>query len=262
MLRRRIATATAAICLMGLARLAIAQNNSDDFRPFNGFFAGLFDDGSQPQPPRQKQQPVQSNSDYNALGTPQPHRIPTRAPQPQPASQGDAAPPIAPMAGGGDNSNPALPGHTISSNTRSPGSATGNNYTFQYDDGSAPMVPALESASGKQFGGRGCGNFGYGPHNVGRHGAARTVEGLPPIAVWGHGADDTFHGRCCAFRPACRTCAKPAGKNIEHCPADTDRGNTAGRGSAKQPGPCRAATPGDRQAGQRGRPGAERTDGS
>ncbi len=138
MFKRRISTALAVICLMGLARLAMAQSNSDQFRPFNGFFAGLFDDGS-PTPQRQ----VQNNSDYNSMGTPQPHMVPTRAPQPQPAAQLNNAPSVAPPVDGVDNYNSRSSTRPVTSNIGSPGSATGRNYSFQYDDGTAPSGPAL-----------------------------------------------------------------------------------------------------------------------
>ena len=116
----------------------MAQNNSDQFRPFNGFFAGLFDDGS-PTP----QQQVHNNPDYNSLGTPQPHMVPTRAPQPQPAAQLNNAPSVAPPVGGVDNYNGGSTTRPVPSNIVSPGSATGRNYSFQYDDGTVPSGPAL-----------------------------------------------------------------------------------------------------------------------
>src|SRR5271166_4787610 len=86
---KRIATATVVICLVGLARLAMAQNSSDQFRPFNGLFADLFDDGSQPKRP---QPPAQNNTtnNYNSSSTAQLQRTPTRAPpQPQLAPRPD-----------------------------------------------------------------------------------------------------------------------------------------------------------------------------
>ena len=139
MLNRRIAAATVVICLMGLARMATAQNSSDQFRPFNGLFANLFDDGSPPQPQRQ----VQNNFNYNSAGTAQPHAVPTRAPQPQPAPQQDADRLVPPMGGNLDNNNASVSGRPVSSPTGSRSPATGNNYSFQYDDGSAPIGPAL-----------------------------------------------------------------------------------------------------------------------
>src|SRR5271157_1030351 len=118
---KRIATATVVICLVGLARLGVAQSSSDQFRPFNGLFADLFDDGSQPQRP---QRPVQNNPtyNYNSPATTQLQRTPTRASQPQLAPQPDSD----------------LLSHPDPAATRSRHSITGSNYSFQYDDGSSP----------------------------------------------------------------------------------------------------------------------------
>ena len=127
MLKRNTVTAAMVICLMGLARLAMAQNSSDQFRPFNGFFADLFDDGSQPQrPPR----PVQNSStnNYNTAPTATLQRTPTRAPPPLPEPPSDTGLPSRPA-----------------SSSRS--SATGNNYSFQFDDGSSTGGPALDPPS-------------------------------------------------------------------------------------------------------------------
>jgi uncharacterized repeat protein (TIGR01451 family) len=126
MLKKRIATATVLICLLGLARLAMAQDNSNQFRPFNGLFADLFDDGSHPQRP---QQPAQSSStnNYNSAGTAKLQRTPTRAPAPSMASQPD-----------GD-----ILGPPPASTQRSRSSATGSNFSFQYDDGASASGPAL-----------------------------------------------------------------------------------------------------------------------
>ncbi len=108
----------------------MAQNSSDQFRPFNGLFADLFDDGSQSQRP---QRPAQNNStnNYNSAGTAQLQRTPTRAAPLQPAPQPDAD----------------LPGPSATSAMRSRSSATGSNYSFQYDDGISPSGPALNPPS-------------------------------------------------------------------------------------------------------------------
>ncbi len=133
MLKRRIATATVVICLMGLARLAMAQNSSDQqFRPFNGLFANMFDDGSQLPPPQHQ---MQHNYDYDSSGTAQPQRVPTRATKPQPAPQLDADLPAAPVV---DNYKTELPPRPVT--LRSP--VTGNNYSFQYDGASPAGGPA------------------------------------------------------------------------------------------------------------------------
>jgi uncharacterized repeat protein (TIGR01451 family) len=143
MLKRRIATATFAICLIGLARIATAQNNSDQFRPFNGLFANLFDNGN--QSPRQ----TPDNYNRNSTGMAQPHRVPTRAQQP--ASQSDAGPPAAPTASVVDNYNTALPAPPTAPAAGPRSSATGNN--FQYDDSSALVGPAINPPSSTGLGG-------------------------------------------------------------------------------------------------------------
>ena len=146
MLKKRIATATVVIGLMGLARLAMAQqNSSDQFRPFNGLFANMFDDGSSSQqPPR----PAPNNFNDNATGTPQTHRVPTRAnPPAAPQPQLDADPPADPPAGGVDNYNTALPIRPAASVTQPQSPATSKNYSFQYDDGAPASGPALNPPS-------------------------------------------------------------------------------------------------------------------
>ena len=139
MLKRKIATATVVICLMGLAGVAMAQNSSDQFRPFNGLFANLFDDGSKQQPQSQAQ------NNYNSAGTAELHRVPTRAPQPAP--QLDADQPTAPSAGDADRHSPALSAPPVSSATGPRSPATGNNYSFQYDDDTPPAALALNPPS-------------------------------------------------------------------------------------------------------------------
>ncbi len=140
MFKRKIATATVVMCLMGLATAARAQNSSDQFRPFNGLFANLFDDGSQTQQPQHQ---VQNNYYNNSAGTVQIHRVPTRAPAPQvDADQG-----IAPSAGGVDSYSGTLPAPPATSAPRPRSPATGSNYAFQYDDGAAPVSPALNPPS-------------------------------------------------------------------------------------------------------------------
>ncbi len=140
MLKKRIATTTVVICLMGLARTATAQNSSDQFRPFNGFFANLFDDGSQPQPqpqPHQVQHDFTNN--YNIPGATQMQRVPTRAPAPQ----ADADLPTSPSVSGLNGSHTILPSRPATSAAGTGSSATAKNYSFQYDDGTLPSGPAL-----------------------------------------------------------------------------------------------------------------------
>ncbi len=133
MLNRKLFPVTVALCLMGLARLAIAQQNSSDqpFRPFGGFFAGLFDDGGQPPPKTQPPRQVQ-HGNYDFVGTPPPLPTPTRAPQPSPytvppsAAELPAPPPLRSTS----NSLPAPP---TTSSPRPMSSVTGKSYSFQYD---------------------------------------------------------------------------------------------------------------------------------
>jgi len=148
MLKRKIATIAVVICLVSLARVAMAQNNSDQFRPFNGLFADLFDDDSKPQ------RPVQNRQTYNSPGTAQPQRAPTRArPQaapkvaPQPTQQVNAKQPNDPLASGVDRNSAALPDRPVTTNKQPQSSATGNNYSFQYDDASTPIGPAVTPSS-------------------------------------------------------------------------------------------------------------------
>jgi len=121
-----------------LADLAIAQSNSEQFRPFNGFFADLFGDGS---PSQQSQRQVQNN--YGTTTMPQSNRVPTRAPQLQPAVPSDGTVPAAPTASRIDNYNAPLPPPPATSATRRLSTVTGKNNSFQYDDGSSPVGPAL-----------------------------------------------------------------------------------------------------------------------
>ena len=123
----------------------MAQSNSDQFRPFNGFFAGLFDDGS-PTPQRQ----VQNNSDYNSHGNAATAHGAHTCPQPQPAPQLDDAPSLRPSRRSGQLQRRSST-RPVTSNIGSPGSATGSNYSFQYDDG-PPQRPCPQSASARQPG--------------------------------------------------------------------------------------------------------------
>jgi hypothetical protein len=79
MLRREAAKAIVAIGLLVLARPAIAQQNGQDqFRPFNGFFADIFGDGSHPQPQSQTQPQRQVQHYYNDSDVPPPKPVPDR----------------------------------------------------------------------------------------------------------------------------------------------------------------------------------------
>ncbi|MEI8372967.1 MAG: hypothetical protein WCJ35_09070 [Planctomycetota bacterium] len=150
MLKRKIATTVVVICLMGLARVAMAENSSDQFRPFNGLFADLFEDGNKSQP----QRPVQNHQNSNSPRMTQPQRVPTRA-QPQaapkvalqPTPQLDAGQPTAASASGIDRNSDALPSLPSTSDVRPRSSATSNNYSFQYDDSSSPIGPAMNPPS-------------------------------------------------------------------------------------------------------------------
>jgi len=137
MLRIRIVAVSAVICLMGPASLAMAQNSSDQFRPFNGFFANLFGDGS---PSQQPQRPAPNS--YDSSTTSQNYRVPTRAPQPQPLPL-DAAAPAAPVASTVDNYHATLPPPPTTATTRSPSTVAGSNNSFPYDGSSSLVGPAL-----------------------------------------------------------------------------------------------------------------------
>ncbi len=142
MLNRKIASAAIVIGLMVLARLAMAQNNQDQFRPFNGLFADLFDDGSSNQPkPKQVPPPAATNT-YSGPATTQLQRTPTRAPQPAPpADPGLPIPP--PPPSGAASSTAPLPAPPTTSSPRARTSATAKNYSFQYEDSPPPSGPAL-----------------------------------------------------------------------------------------------------------------------
>ncbi len=145
MLNRKIASAAIVIGLMGLARLATAQNSQDEFRPFNGLFADLFDDGSQPKP--KQVPPPAATYNYSGPATTQLQRTPTRAPQ-QPAPPSDPGLPIPPPpSSGATRSTAPLPAPPTTSSPRVRTSATGNNYSFQYDDAPLPSGPALSPPS-------------------------------------------------------------------------------------------------------------------
>jgi uncharacterized repeat protein (TIGR01451 family) len=113
MLRRIFASAIVTSCLMVFANSATAQNSSDQFRPFNGFFANMFDDHSNPPPSQPRQ--VQHYYNYSS-DAPPPKPVPTRAPlQPLPAPPSDGGP--------------------TSPDSSSQNAPTGKNYSFQFDNG-------------------------------------------------------------------------------------------------------------------------------
>src|SRR6516162_1723715 len=80
--------ATIVICLLGLARIASADDDSaTKFRPFNGLFADLFTDDAKPQPPQHKLQ-HSYNPNYTvpnySTAQPQPSAAKSLAPIPAP----------------------------------------------------------------------------------------------------------------------------------------------------------------------------------
>ena len=284
MLKRKIATATVVICLMGLARMATAQNSSDEFRPFNGFFADMFDDGSAAEAetgaaaePTQPITTARRRRNCNARRRgPRNCKLPPQRP--------DAGLPIPPPPPSGvDNYHCTLAGRRPQRSGRRPrSSATGNNYSFQYDDATLPSGPALSPPSPSTLPGGDAATIVHGPRGACRLAAARATEGLPPLALRRHGPGHAALGGCPACRPACRflRAGPPQRRRLpsagcraqRHRPvgpvAAAGRCATSRSGTAAPPaeaartvaGACRAAASGDGQAGQRRRPRAERPD--
>ncbi len=181
MFKRKIATATVVMCLMGLARVATAQNSSDQFRPFNGLFANLFDDGSQPQQSQhQVQKNYNDNYNNNSTGTTQIHRVPTRAADSRSSTRTSPSP-HRPAASNTNNATLPAPPAVSAARPRSP--ATGNNYSFQYDDGSSPVSPALDPPPPSTAVGGDAAISSTVAGGPDRFAAARATEGFPPVAV-------------------------------------------------------------------------------
>jgi uncharacterized repeat protein (TIGR01451 family) len=143
-------TTTVVICLLGLAGVASADDDSTPkFRPFNGLFADLFTDDAKPEPPQRKPQ-----HSYNPNYT-----VPNYSTaQPQPTA---VAKPLAPIPAPPAADPPAdLPQVTHTSPTPAHGATslpprravTNDNYAFQWNDGGVPAPaplapPAAESPS-------------------------------------------------------------------------------------------------------------------
>lgn len=133
------AAATVAICLLGLARCALAQDDSGKFRPFGGFFADMFGDDSsaQQQPPRRLQHNVNPSTNSTVPN------YSTANAQPKPALAEDsipAPPPLAdpPAEGVPSDAKPLIrPGGTAA-NRRT---VTSDNYSFQWNDSAALNPP-------------------------------------------------------------------------------------------------------------------------
>ena len=89
----------------------------------------------------------QNNYNDNSTGTAADASSADAGPAAAAAPQLDADPPAAPPASGVDNYNTALPAPPAASATRPQSSATGKNYSFQYDDGSSASGPALNPPS-------------------------------------------------------------------------------------------------------------------
>ena len=246
MLRKRIATAAVVMCLVGLVRSATAQNNTEPFRPFNGLFANLFDDGSSPQQQQQQQQrqyPTPRN--YKTVGTAQSNQVPTRAnPQDAPQAQSTQAQstvdPSVPVAGGAvDNYNSAPPVRPPMSITRPQSSTTGKNYSFQYEGlpqsqrtcpGSAPAALPAEQRRGRRRGDSSRGSRGL--RRTCRLAAARATEDLPPVAVRRDGRELIVE----IESPAACRCGGTRGDRNNGGPAESRRGP-----ARRRAGRCRSA---------------------
>ena len=149
-MRKRItAAATVAICLLGLARCASAQDDSSKFRPFGGFFADMFgDDSTSQQPPRRLQHNVNPSStvpNYStASAKPKPAAAPADSPTPAPPPL--AEPPADPVPGA--DAKPLVRPGSTTGNRRT---VTGDNYSFHWND-SAAANPPSPAAEGKLAG--------------------------------------------------------------------------------------------------------------
>jgi uncharacterized repeat protein (TIGR01451 family) len=131
---KRIHTAaTIAFCLLGLARIASAQDDSTKFRPFGGFFADMFGDDTNRQPPHALQHNVNPNPDYSvpnystaggrSPSTPAQAQSPTLAPPPL-----DVPPPD------------PVPSSDVKAAPKR--AATNDNYSFQWNDHSSSNPPS------------------------------------------------------------------------------------------------------------------------
>ncbi len=138
-MRKTISSAAIVVlCLLGLARIASADDDPSKFRPFNGLFADLFEDDAKPQPPP-PQHKLQHN--YNPQYT-----VPNYATaQPQ-----SPAKPLAPTAAPSPTDPPAnLPRVTDGSAMPTRGATslpprravTDDNYSFQWNDGGSSAAP-------------------------------------------------------------------------------------------------------------------------
>jgi uncharacterized repeat protein (TIGR01451 family) len=219
MLQKKLATATIAILLAGVARLAIAQENSGQFRPFNGFFADLFDDSTQSQPP--KRQVQHGYSDNRALSWPgQAQRTPTRA-QPHEAARSPLAtdPPVAPPAAVIENDDTMLPRSTAGPIAKPRSSSTGADYSLQADDGLAPVGPSLKASAPSTW-------VSSSPNDspatsstrvgVPLHERLRTFRQSP----FGDAVSTTTSSSPVAAAPA-EVAPNPAGEPASHRPAET-----------------------------------------
>ena len=182
-MRKTISTAaTIVLCLLGLARIASADDDSTPkFRPFNGLFADLFEDDAKPQPPP-PQHKLQHN--YNPQYT-----VPNYATA-QP--QSTAAKPLAPIPAPSAADPPAnLPQVTDTSAMPARGTTslpphravTDDNYSFQWKDGGTPAAPSLappvaESATTVDR------PLAAGISSSGGAPNARAIKTIPPVAVW------------------------------------------------------------------------------
>ncbi len=183
-MRKTISSAAIGLlCLLGLARIASADDDSSKFRPFNGLFADLFDDDAKPQPPPQ-QHKLQHN--YNPQYTVPNYATATAQPRPSSAANPSAAIPAQPAADPPANlpqvtKTSAMPARGATS-LPSRRAVTDDTYSFQWKDGGSPGSP-IEApvADGPPSMDR---PLAVGVVNSGTRADARASEAVPPVAVW------------------------------------------------------------------------------
>ncbi len=135
-------TASIAICLLGLARIASAQDSSGTFRPFGGLFADMFSDDSnrqQSHPLQHNNNPVYSVPNYSTANgqgqhTPTPAQSPTPAPPP-------LAEPPSDTIGDADEILTRPAGSTTKR------TVTSGNYSFQWSGAAAANPPQTSAGS-------------------------------------------------------------------------------------------------------------------
>ena len=146
-MRKTISSAAIGLlCLLGLARIASADDDSSKFRPFNGLFADLFEDDAKTQPPPQ-QHKLQHN--YNPQYTVPNYATATAQPQAAakplaPVPMPQAANPPANLPQAPDTSAMPARGATSLPSRRA---VTDDTYSFQWKDGGSLASPVEAPAA-------------------------------------------------------------------------------------------------------------------